>query len=107
MRKMRLFQKNAYISIDFLEKKTEITKLKTAEDKNAFMFDVETNNGKKTIAVINPVTKPVNAIKEELKSFVESVTNNKPTAVTEIDGYLAMEVAHKILNKISNNSIMV
>ena len=50
---------------------------------------------------------PVKPIKEELKSFAESIKNNKPTAVTEIDGYLAMEVAHKILNKISNNSIMV
>ena len=50
---------------------------------------------------------PTGLIEEELKSFVESIKNNKPTAVTEIDGYLAMEVAHKILNKISNNSIMV
>jgi predicted dehydrogenase len=38
MRKMRLFQKNSYISIDFLEKKTEVTKLKTNEDKDAFFF---------------------------------------------------------------------
>jgi predicted dehydrogenase len=107
MRKMRLFQKDAYIGIDFLAKKTEIIKLLQPEDTNAFSFDLETTNGKKTIAVINPATKPVNAIKEELKSFVESIRDNKPTAVTEIDGYLAMEVAHKILNKISSNSILV
>ncbi len=107
MRKMRLFQKDAYIGIDFLAKKTEIIKLLQPEDTNAFSFDLETPNGKKTIAVINPLSKPVNAIKEELKSFVESVKNNKPTVVTEIDGYLAMEVAHKILNKISHNNILV
>ncbi|HXL58700.1 MAG TPA: Gfo/Idh/MocA family oxidoreductase [Chitinophagaceae bacterium] len=107
MRKMRLFQKDAYIGIDFLAKKTEIIKLQQPEDTNAFSFDLETPNGKKTIAVINPSTKPVNAIKEELKSFVESIKNNKPTAVTEIDGYLAMEVAHKILDKISHNNILV
>src|SRR5207249_726036 len=107
MRKMRLFQKDAYIGIDFLAKKTEIIKLLQPEDTNAFSFDLETPNGKKTIAVINPPSKPVNAIKEELKSFVESVKNNKPTVVTEIDGYLAMEVAHKILNKISHNNILV
>ena len=69
MRKMRLFQKNAYITIDFLEKKTEITKLKTTEDKNAFTFDVETNSGKKTIAFYSPKIEDNNAIKVELESF--------------------------------------
>ena len=106
MRKMRLFQKDAYIGIDFLEKKTEIIKLKQPGDTNAFSFDLETpGGGIKTIAVINPETKPVNAIKEELQSFVNAIQNNKPTAVTEIDGYLAMEVAHKILEKINANAI--
>ena len=54
MRKMRLFQKDAYIGIDFLEKKTEVIKLNTDEDKQVFTFDIETNNGKKTIAIANP-----------------------------------------------------
>src|SRR4030095_5960697 len=58
MRKMRLFQKDAYIGIDFLAKKTEIIKLLQPEDANAFSFDLETRNGKKTIAVINPPTGP-------------------------------------------------
>ena len=107
MRKMRLFQKDAYIGIDFLEKKAEIINLKKPSYINAFTFDLETTQGKKTIAVINPEAKPVNAIKEELRSFVDAIQNNKPTAVSEIDGYLAMEVAHKILEKISGNSILV
>lgn len=102
MRKMRLFQKDAYIGIDFLEKKTEIIKLKTAEDADAFSFDIETPSGNKTLAIINPVSQPVNAIKEELQSFVNSIIQNKTTIVNEIDGYLAMEVAHKILDKIGN-----
>ena len=105
MRKMRLFQKDAYIGIDFLEKKTEVIKLKQPGDSNAFTFDLETpNGGTKTIVVINPETKQVNAIKEELRSFANAIQNNTPTAVSEIDGYLALEVAHKILEKISNNS---
>jgi predicted dehydrogenase len=106
MRKMRLFQKDAYIGIDFLEKKTEIIKLKTEEDKNAFTFDIETPSGTKTIAIINPPSKPVNAIREELQAFVDSITANKNTAVNEIDGLLAMEVAHRILEKINNTAIL-
>lgn len=106
MRKVRLFQKDAYIGIDLLEKKTEIIKLKQPEDVDAFSFDIETPNGKKTIAIANPSIEPLNAIKLELESFVDAIINNKPTVVSEIDGYLAMEVAHKILDKINNTSIL-
>ena len=107
MRKMRLFQKDAYLGIDFLEKKTEIIKLKQPDDTNVFSFDIETQHGKKTIAIANPVIKPLNAIKLELEAFVEAIINNKPTIVSEIDGFLAMEVAHQILDKINNTSILV
>ena len=106
MRKMRIFQKDAYIGIDFLDKKAEVIKIKQPEDVNAFCFDVETNHGTKTIAVNNPTIESNNAIKEELQSFVNSIINNTPTAVTEIDGYLAMEVAHQILHKIGKNTIV-
>lgn len=107
MRKMRLFQKDAYLGIDFLEKKTEIIKLKQPDDTNVFSFDIETSNGKKTIAIANPSIQPLNAIKLELESFVDAIINNKPTVVSEIDGFLAMEVAHQILDKINNTSILV
>ena len=103
MRKMRLFQKDSYISIDFLDKKTEIIKYKTPEDKDVFAFDIETKHGKKTIAISAPVIKQNNAIKMELQSFVNAINNNKTTTVTEIDGYRAMEVAHIILEKINRN----
>ncbi|MEP6684708.1 MAG: gfo/Idh/MocA family oxidoreductase, partial [Parafilimonas sp.] len=89
---------------DFLEKKTEIIKLKSDEDADAFNFDIETPSGNKTLVIINPDVQPVNAIKEELQSFVNSIIQNKTTIVNEIDGYLAMEVAHKILDKIRNTS---
>ena len=62
---------------------------------------------KKTIAIATPTIEPVNAIKLELMSFVDAIINNKPTQVSEIDGYLAMEVAHQILDKINNTSILV
>ena len=104
MRKMRLFQKNAYITIDFLEKKTEITRLKTTEDKDAFLFDIETSNGKKTIAFYSPKIEDKNAIKMELESFRDAIINNTNTVVSDVDGFRAMEVAHQILEKISKNN---
>lgn len=100
MRKMRLFQKDAYIGIDFLEKKTEVIKLNTPADKNVFTFDIETNNGKKTIAISNPVVEEGNAIKMELQAFYDAIVNNTDTPVSIIDGFRAMDVAHQILEKI-------
>jgi predicted dehydrogenase len=106
MRKMRLFQKDAYIGIDFLNKKTEIIKLKSPQDVDAFSFDLDTKYGKKTIAVVNPQVPEVNAIKKELEAFRDAILNNSPTVVTEVDGYRAMDVAHQILQKIKNNHII-
>jgi len=105
MRKMRLFQKDAYIGIDFLNKKTEIIKLKEAQDSNVFAFDIETPSGVKTIAVANPAVPEVNAIKKELEEFKAAILNNTKPIVSEIDGFMAMDVAHKILQKIGNNVI--
>jgi len=103
MRKMRLFQKDGYIGIDFLNKTVEVLKLKKDEDINTFNFDLETPKGTRTIAISNPPIPEVNAIKKELEEFVSSIQNKTPTIVSEIDGYRAMEVAHQILQKINNH----
>lgn len=103
MRKTRLFQKDAYIGIDFLEKKAEIIRLKDEDSGDDFTFDIETQAGTKTISIQNPEVKPANAIKDELTAFRDAIINNTPTAVSEMDGYLAMEVAHQVLEKISKS----
>lgn len=101
MRKMRLFQKDAYIGIDFLEKKTEIIKLKEDTDTGTFDFDIETGQGTKTIAMVAPPVPEINAIRRELEEFIAAIRNNTQPIVNEIDGYRAMEVAHLILQKIN------
>lgn len=103
MRKMRLFQKDAYIGIDFLDKKAEIIKIDEPGDKNVFSFDIETNHGKKTIAIANPVVQDGNAIKMELTAFRDAILDNTDTPVSILDGYAAMEIAHQILDKIKQS----
>ena len=107
MRKMRLFQKEAYIGIDFLEKQTQVIRLETPDDAGAFTFDLETPSGEiKTIAVSSPASPEVNAIRLELEKFRDAIIHNTPTVVSELDGYRAMDVAHQILQKIKTaNSI--
>jgi predicted dehydrogenase len=103
MRKMRLFQKDAYIGIDFLEKKSEVIKLKGEGDESLFHFDVETPQGIRTLAVDQPPSPDVNAIRAELTAFHDAIVNDTPVAVSELDGLMAMEVAHLIIDKIENN----
>ena len=102
MRKMRLFQKDAYIGIDFLEKKTEIIKLRSAGDEQLFSFDIDTPQGVRTIAIDNPVIAEGNAIRAELTAFRDAILQDGPTVVNELDGLMAMEVAHKILGRIES-----
>lgn len=103
MRKMRLFQKDAYIGIDFLDKKTEIISLvKDERPAGSYTFDIDTGHGIQQIAVANPVVGEGNAIRMELDAFVAAIQQGIDTPVTVLDGYRAMEVAHQILEKIGN-----
>ncbi len=100
MRKTRIFQKDAYIGIDFLEKKTEIIRMNQANEKHDFSFDIETNNGLKNIGVSHPKIEQTNAIKMELEAFVQAIKNDTEPPVSIIDGFRALEVAQQILDKI-------
>lgn len=103
MRKMRIFQRDAYVGIDFLDKKTEIIRQDQPGDKNVFTFDIDTGKGKKTVAIANPTIPDWNAMKQELVAFRDAIVDNKETPVTILDGFRAMEVAHLILDKIARN----
>lgn len=107
MRKMRIFQKDAYIGIDFLDKKTEVIRLKNDQEADdMFTFDIETPTGTKQIAVENPVISKVNAIKAELTAFKDAIINKTPTVVSEQDGFMALQVAQQILTKIKQGGII-
>ena len=100
MRKSRFFQKDAYISVDFLEKKTEVVKMKNAP-KNPGDFDMILQNAegqKKQIYFENPNIVPNNAILDELETFAEAIKNNTKPIVTLLDGVNALKVAHQIIN---------
>lgn len=103
MRKMRLFQRDAYIGVDFLEKKTEIIRMKDHTVPQGMMdFPIEIGNGeKKVISVQMPEVAASNAIKMELMEFAKAITHDKPVRISVYDGYLAMDVAHQILKKMS------
>ena len=100
MRKSRFFQKDAYISVDFLEKQVEVVKMKNAPEIPGD-FDMVLQNAeglKKQIYFENPEISPNNAILEELESFANAINNNTKPVVTLRDGTDALRVAYQIID---------
>lgn len=81
--------------------------MKEDSDGDAFTFDIETPSGKKVIAIANPKIPEANAILLELEAFANAITQNKATPVSELDGLMAMDVAHHILQKIQSANYLV
>jgi len=104
MRKSRFFQKNAYISVDFLTKESELVTMSDIDAENAdpLAMVLELGEGKtdKEIHFEKPVVESNNAIVEELSSFAKAIVNNTTPLVTLYDGYQALLVAHQIVEKI-------
>lgn len=107
MRKSRFFQKDAYISVDFLTKELEVVRMEDIEGE-ADPFDVvfEVGNGKpsKKILFDKPNIEESNAIKEELRTFGEAITADREPLVSLEDGFKALKVAHQILEKIAEGT---
>ncbi len=104
MRKMRLFQRNAYISIDFLQKFSEIYQLIDAKSPSDQRFGIPIDmghiNGQKKIIYEKPDVGDENALLLELSSFVETIREDKRPAVSAEDGREALKVAIDITGMI-------
>ena len=101
MRKSRFFQKDAYISVDFLEKKCEVVKMKDAPE-HPGDFDMILQNAegvKKQIYFDNPEITNNNAILDELETFAHAINTNTTPVVTLQDGTDALRVATMIINQ--------
>lgn len=100
MRKARFFQKDAYISVDYLDKICEVVKMKDAPEVPGD-FDLILQNAegvKKQIYFDNPSVDANNAILDELETFADAINNNTTPIVTLEDGTNALRIAHRIIN---------
>lgn len=100
MRKSRFFQRDAYISVDYLEKTCEVVKMKEAPEV-AGDFDLILQNAegvKKQIYYDNPEILANNAILDELESFHDAIINNTRPVVTLEDGTKALRLAYQIID---------
>jgi len=108
MRKMRLFQQDAYITMDFLEKKSEIFQLKDMNAPDArekLKMALEKGEMPDNLHYETLPTQPVNAIKMELETFYEAITQDKKPIVDMYDGYRALETAFLVIE--NTNKLLV
>jgi predicted dehydrogenase len=108
MRKVRLFQPDAYISLDFLEKKSQIISLLDENTEGvdfSTLMPLETARGTKWVDIKMPEPVAVNAIQMELETFADSILQNSDIRVTIEDGYRALKVAHQIIEEIGDSTV--
>ncbi|KIX22310.1 oxidoreductase [Flavobacterium sp. 316] len=100
MRKSRFFQKDAYISVDYLDKICEVVKMKDApEIPGDFDMILQNAEGiKKQIYFDNPNVNANNAILDELETFADAINNDTTPIVTLEDGTEALRVAYQIID---------
>ena len=100
MRKTRFFQKDAYISVDFLEKKYEIVRMKDVPNNpDEFAMILQYAEGvKKQIYFDNPEIENNNAILDELESFADAINNGTRPIVSLRQGAEALRVAQMIID---------
>ncbi len=104
MRKMRIFQKNAYFSIDFAEKELECYQLVDKDDNQQFGFEIGYNN--KKIILEKPTITDSNAIAEEQLLFAESILEGKPVAVSAEDAANALHIAEEISKQVEASKVV-
>ncbi|MCP5063925.1 MAG: Gfo/Idh/MocA family oxidoreductase [Ignavibacteriae bacterium] len=109
MRKMRMFQKEAYISVDFDSGVSEVFRLISASEKSVEHFltfgEMGVGDNKKSVVYEQPEVKQVNALKHELCLFAKAVQNDTTPIVSGEDGLKALQVAEMIIKKIEENRI--
>jgi len=106
MRKMRLFQKNTYLSIDFLAKKSEIISLTEGQQPDlpqdaCNLGTIGTGDKERSVVLRSPTAPEVNPLQLELQAFAEAAVTGTEPIVTGQDGLRALEIAAIILDQIA------
>lgn len=102
MRKTRIFQRDAYVTIDFLKKKAEILRIHDAPAQPDPYAMILTNaeGVSKQIVFETPQVQENNAILDELNAFACAIENGTTPPVTLQQGAAALKVALDIVRDI-------
>lgn len=111
MRKMRIFQKDTYLSLDFVTGVSEVYRLSPVDSpvsNGSISFgEIGIGDKKKRLIYEQPETKEVNALQYELQLFVNSVLEKTKPVVSGEDGLRALKVAEAIIQKINDSKRVI
>ena len=102
MRKMRFFEKNNYVTIDYEKNKIEEYKIKSDFTNNDILIEFDGEN-KQNIAYTEPLIPKHNALREELIHFIDCIKFNKQPQVNAKNATNALDLALQIKKIINNN----
>ena len=107
MRKMRIFQRDGYIALDFITGVSEVYRLLPVDEQVQPSFisfgEIGVGDKKKRLVYEQPEQKQINALKYELQLFINSIINNQKPVITGDDGLRALRVAEIIIEKINRS----
>lgn len=111
MRKMRLFQKDAYLSVDFAKGSVEVYRILDAGEETSaavpamMLGSIDAGSVKKSIVYEQPISPAVNAIAEEQKAFINAILGHSPIAVSAVDAAEALRIAEAIAYAIEQSRV--
>jgi predicted dehydrogenase len=111
MRKMRIFQRDNYIALDFIAGVSEVYRLISSDEKIDTDFisfgEIGTEERKKQVIYEQPVIKEINALKYELELFINAIINDESPLVSGLDGLKALKVAKLIMQRIEESQKII
>ena len=102
MRKLRLFQRDQYMAIDFLNHEVQVVKLLHEEPKDQLSMPIDLPDGMRWIAADTPYIAKHNAIEMELTDFLIAIRGGSGDGATFRQAAQAVEVAHDIMEQITS-----
>lgn len=104
-RKIRFFQKDMYISLDYQDKKVQVVQ-KNPQVNNIMKEVMAGIRDPNIFELFRTEELPIieeEPLKAEIESFVHAIQNDTRPIVNAQDGYEALRVAYKIMEDIENN----
>ncbi|MBC8144481.1 MAG: Gfo/Idh/MocA family oxidoreductase [bacterium] len=117
MRKMRLFRRDAYISVDFAKPGVEVFRISDKDDSmreadgiaptsaSMLLGDIDLGTRRRAITYEQPQLENVNAIAREHEEFVNAIRAGSQPPVTGSEAAAALRVAEEIVAQIAERGI--
>ena len=108
MHKMKFFQRNSYMNVDFVSNEAHMVTLKNASKNKKAKFTLNLGaSGEKDVIYQQPKFDVSNPVQEEVKLFVESIENNIDNDLTIPKALYSIEIAQEVAKKVQAAAMII